>query len=322
MSAPTLLTLPFTLRARRPVHWPHFAGSALRGTLGITLRQLTCATGQSHCQGCPLRARCGYGVVFDPTPPASPLHPSFNNGLPAYLFEPPALGARELRAGDTVQAALHLLPPAHPHLGLVQSALSRAAERLLQPASFDLHAHPSETHTLSPLPPLPPPASQDIPCAPPAAGTPQSQPALPGPASPVSTVTLHWLTPLRLQQSGRPVSDPRQLTARHLVRAWHRRHLQWCQLSAQPPSDAQPYFQAGDACQIHPIRLVWHELERQSNRQQRKVPLSGLLGSVQLSGPPAAIANLHALATHVQPLGIGKETVFGLGRYRVGQLSA
>ena len=275
----------------------------------MALRRLACATGQPQCQGCALRTGCGYSVVFDPAPPARPLHPSFNNGLPAYVIEPPALGARELQAGDAVHAALHLLPPAHAHLPLLRLALPRAAGQLLQPAAFEAELHPPQPHA---LPALPAPAHSTAP-----APAPAPAPAHPAPA-PFATFALRWHTPLNLRQAGRPITSAAQLTMRHLVGAWHRRHMQWCQLSGQPPADAQAFFQAGDACQLQPRHLVWHELDRRSNRQQRTLPLSGLLGSAHLHGPAPAIATLHTLASQVQPLGMGKETAFGLGRYQLG----
>lgn len=293
--------LATTIEATQTVAWPHFAGSTLRGAFGRALRQAACVTGRQQCDGCPLRGSCAYGVVFDPAPAAQALHPSFRDGLPRYLVQPPALGACQLNPGQTQSFTLLLLPGAQAHQQLIEHTLRAATEQqLMHAGQFKLqHIHTDD----SPL---------------------QGQHPEPAPDQSTTTKLLHttlrWATPLRLQHQGKPVFKPQELDAPALVRALLRRQLQWCQLSAQNPPDAQTALQAASACQLDTRNLQWHDIQRHSSSQSQKLPLGGLVGSATLQGPAHAMHTLQPLLKLGEQLHIGKETVMGLGRYQLSAL--
>lgn len=303
-----------TLQATQTVAWPHFAGSTLRGAFGRALRRAACITGQNQCTGCPLRNSCAYGVVFDPAAPAQPLHPSFRDGLPRYLVQPPALGACQLHAGQTQSFELLLLPGTQAHQGLIEHTLRNAVEKeLFAPGLFKL------TGTQTSQTPVLPESTET------AAQTHATS----------GHVTLRWLTPLRLQHQGKPVFKAQQLDAPGQVRALLRRQMQWKQITDQKPAatlptttpiattaptlaQPDPMHQA-QACTLDTRNLQWHDIQRHSGTQNQKLPLGGLIGSATLSGPVAALQTLLPLLQMGEQLHIGKETVMGLGRY---QLSA
>jgi hypothetical protein len=299
---PNLTRITVTIEATQTVAWPHFAGSTLRGAVGRALRQAACITGQDKCTGCPLRQSCAYGVVFDPAPPAQPLHPSFQDGQPRYLVQPPALGACQLSAGQQQGFALLLLPGAQAHLPLIAHLMTAATEKqLMQPGLFKLKQLSTEEQALAPWPAAIPEWAS-------------SQPDRP------AQITLRWLTPLRLQKQGKPIFKPQLLDATTLVRALVRRHLQWSQLSAQAPADTEPQIQAMGHCQLDTRQMRWHDIDRYSSTQQGKLPLGGLVGSATLHGPAQALANLLPLLQRGEQLHLGKETVMGLGRYQLGAI--
>lgn len=295
-----------TVQATQTVAWPHFAGSTLRGAFGRALRRAACITGQEKCTACPLRNSCAYGVVFDPAAPSQPLHPSFRDGLPRYLVQPPALGACQLHAGQTQSFNLLLLPGTQAHHGLIEHTLRNAIEKeLFAPGLFKLlGTQVSQTAVLT--------ATSQTPT--------DAQP-------PTGHITLRWLTPLRLQHHGKPMFKPQQLDASGLVRALLRRQLQWQQISGQKPETpspsatvAQPQpMDAAQACTLDTHNLQWHDIQRHSGTQKQKLPLGGLIGSATLRGPAQALQTLLPLLQMGEQLHIGKETVMGLGRY---QLSA
>ena len=57
--------------------------------------------------------------------------------------------------------------------------------------------------------------------------------------------------------------------------------------------------------------LRWHDLKRYSNRQQQKVSLSGLAGTVVYRGD---LNEFVPLLEYVSRVNLGKQTVFGLGQ--------
>lgn len=294
-----------TLQATQAVAWPHFAGSTLRGAFGRALRRAACITGQSTCTGCPLRNSCAYGVVFDPAPPTRPLHPSFRDGLPRYLMQPPALGASQLAIGQSQSFDLLLLPGTQAHHSLIEHTLRHAAEKeLFQPGLFKLLHTQTSQHSM-------PQPSQGIMAAAPN-----------GPAT--AHIRLRWLTPLRLQQQGKPVFKPQQLDAPGLVRALLRRQMQWQQITDQKPEAPttptpaqQDPLSHAQTCTLDTRHLQWHDIQRHSGTQNQQLPLGGLIGSTTLIGPTADLQALLPLLQLGEQLHIGKETVMGLGRYRL-----
>lgn len=296
-----------TLEATQTVAWPHYAGSTLRGAFGRALRRAACITGQDKCTGCPLRNSCAYGVVFDPAAPAQPIHPSFRDGLPRYVVQPPALGACTLSAGQTQSFSLLLLPGTQAHQGLIEHLLRATVEKeLMQPGLCRLlHTQVSDTpvaplHSAQPLP-----------------GTFAATPAKPAPST--DQITLRWHTPLRLQIQGKPVFKATQLDASTLVRALLRRELQWFQLTQQARTEQAPGspdpLACAAACTLDTRNLQWHDIQRHSGTQGQHLPLGGLIGSATLHGPTAALQALLPLLHLGEQVHIGKETVMGLGRY-------
>jgi hypothetical protein len=301
----TFTRLTVTMAATQTVAWPHFAGSTLRGAFGRALRKAACITGQDKCTGCPLRSSCAYGVVFDPAAPAQPLHPSFKDGLPRYLMQPPALGTCQLSAGQTQHFSLLLLPGTQAHHRLIGHTLRNAVEKeLLQPGLFQLLDIQTQQVPVS--------ASHANDSTAPAMG-----PTAKGLSTNKAQMTLHWQTPLRLQNKGKPIFKAQLLDATTLVRALLRRQLQWCQLSEQVAPDPQAQLQAAYACKIDTQRMQWHDMARFSSTQNEKLPLGGLLGTTTLTGPTHALQALLPLLQLGEQLSIGKETVMGMGSYKL-----
>lgn len=295
-----------TIKATQTVHWPHFAGSTLRGAFGRALRHAACITGQDTCKGCPLRASCAYGSVFDPAPPVRPLHPSFQNGLPRYFIQPPALGACQLTSGQRQTFHLVLLPGSKSHQTLIAHNLRTSIEQnLIQPGLFKLvHASMTEEICMG----LQTPDKAATATAP-----------APGPEAQANQqITLRWQTPVRLQAKGKFIFKPLDLDASTLVRVLLRRHMQWCQLTEQVLPDTHAHTQAASACTLDTSNMRWHDIERRSNTQKEKLPLGGMAGSATLQGPHNAIQTLLPLLQMGEQLHIGKEIVMGLGRYQLG----
>ena len=281
------------LEALRPIQWPHFAGGRIRGAWGRALRQAACITGQPTCEGCAVRSRCSYGVVFDPAASALPLHPSFRNGMPAYVVQPPPLGARQLRPGESAGFTLRLLTSAPSHNSLIEHVLRDAVHHHL--------FNPGDCSVLS--------------CEQISVSVPAFNPAIGDP--PVGGFHIEWLTPLRLQLKGKPLFRPQDLDACTLIAAGWRRYLQLCQLSGQTPVATTPPLAEARRCHLTTHQTQWHDISRYSNTQQRHLPLGGLLGHATLTGPDDALGSLAPVLRLGELLHIGKETVFGLGRYQL-----
>lgn len=276
--------------ATRRIDWPHFAGSMLRGAFGHSLRRASCVTGASSCDGCAVRLNCPYSIVFEPLPPAQTsviTHAANTATPPAYVIEPPPLGARAMTSGETLSFHIVLIGPALKHQVIVLHALSAALGTLTDmPGALQM-----TTHNVIDAPT--------------------------GNASNIGDeATLTFSTPLRVQRNGNPIRSGNQLTSRDVLMSAVKRVANVCEtLLGASTADITFRTLADTAAMVEMTHtLEWHELARHSSRQQQRIPLSGLIGAVQLRGELAPFAPYLHLG---QWLHIGKETAFGLGQYRV-----
>lgn len=286
----------------RPFLLPDFAGSTLRGVFGHALRRALCVTGRTSCDGCPLHYQCDYPRIFEPPPPRDSQRIR-SNIQPLYVLEPPPLGARALRRGDTLAFDLVLIGPALARLAVIANAWAnalrlplgkeRGAARLrgittesgqviYDAASRRLQAHAQHV-TLAPSPPT-------------------------------HGATLAFSTPLNLRQQGREL-DAASVTLRDLIRALIRRTEEICafQLGRPLALDVPALLQAAERLQVR-HSLFDQGWERYSNRQQRSMQVAGVSGHWHLRGDLAPLWPLLQLG---QWLHVGKKCSFGLGHYKL-----
>lgn len=111
-------TLEFTtyrllLRAREPLQLPEYKGSTFRGGFGHALRRVVCPFADGRCQrGCVHPERCVYAYVFDTPLPEDiatrldPLRGALDAPHP-FVLEPPEEDKQHYSAGDHL--AFHLI---------------------------------------------------------------------------------------------------------------------------------------------------------------------------------------------------------------------
>jgi len=316
-AAPTTAMLPdpfpvarlrLHTRVERAVHWPEYAGSALRGLWGHALRRLACATGQPDCNGCPLRARCAYAALFEPLP--APGEQRRADMTSPYVIEPGA-DARALATGDAYAFDLVVFGAALDQLDLVLRAWQAALARDIGPARGALRLEGVDLvdaqAATRPWRDLRPGALQA-----PAAVTPLALDT----AGPVpARVRVRLLTSLHVKRGGQPLR-PQDFTAADFVWAAVRRVADVCELHLRQPTgfDFAALKAAAGALRLSSADLGWLELRRWSNRQQRHTPLAGLVGTFTIEGDltPFWPALRLGLWLHA-----GSKTSFGLGRYEL-----
>lgn len=279
----------FHLRARvtRPLELPEFSGSLLRGAFGQVLRDT------------PL-----YPVVFEPTSTSPDAAGRYAKIPPPYIIEPPLPGVRKLAIGDFLEFHLVLIGPALDRLPLVLAAWASALELPLghsQGSAQLLEVRDERESIVFDANHFePPPRIPGI----------ELKPVPPG----LDLVMLEFDFPLSLRHQGKYLGA-RDLDATHLLRAVVRRAVDVTRLTLGYPIEPDYGTQFRDLDAIHLSkqlkRQVW---ERYSSRQKKKIMLGGLCGRCRLEGPIDPFWPFLFLG---QWLHIGKETTFGLGRYRL-----
>ena len=131
-------------------------------------------------------------------------------------------------------------------------------------------------------------------------------------------IRIEFLTPIRLIKRGRML-DAASLDFSSFVQAMIHRLQRLDALHGAYPMQINIDAILGAARRVHESEraLEWRPGERWSNRQRQQISLGGVVGAWNFTGDFSALwPLLHAGQwTHV-----GKETTFGLGRYRVHSL--
>lgn len=300
----------FHWRVKTPLQLPPYAASTLRGVFGRALRRQACLTRADSCRGCPLLTGCTYPAIFEPQ--SLPREPGGIPALSTYAIETPFI---ENPAGQ-------LYPPGAAYsfdmVLMGQAGLSRLELIIaVWRAAFASGVGPRQgTAVLEAVEHLPV-EGEPVPIC--SERQPRLQEHRPRVQAPpfreARDVQLELETPLRIQQRGKLI-DARKMTAaiflRHLIR---RISFHACtqQLEALNRAETLRLNRLADQVRTGASELNWVDWERYSSRQQRKMKLGGLVGQWQLLQVPAPLLPLVYLG---QWFHVGKETAFGLGRYR------
>ncbi|GHT89339.1 CRISPR-associated protein Cas6 [Betaproteobacteria bacterium] len=319
MTLPLLMTptLPlarcrFRFIVTTPIRLPEWSGSLLRGAFGHGLRQLSCMTRQKDCGACPLQRTCPYPAIFAP-PAIEHEIQRFSQPPAPYLIEPEQWGARHLQTGGCLQFNMVLMGRALYEFPLIVEAWRRAAGRGLGPAQGG-QAGTAELNHIDYLPPQGEPVAlyrreNNV-----LAEIPLHVPVCP-PVSKLNSVRLRFISPLRLQDNGHALSATR-LTPASLLTAAIRRVALSSQLHGghAPEWDFKAMAQQAAGIGEGEKALQWRDWGRRSSRQQRVMKLGGVMGDWQLTGELTAFFPALYMGTWLH---VGKETVFGLGRYEL-----
>jgi hypothetical protein len=306
-----LARLRFVFTVGTPIRLPDWPGSLLRGAFGHALRRLSCMTRQKDCGRCPLLKTCPYPAIFAP-PPLEHRIQHFRQPPAPYLIEPEDWGARVLERGDALRFGMTLMGRARHETALIVEALKNAARHglgasggvaeldevsclpLTEDGETTVLYRPAQDTRLRAV------ASRQLTVPPP-------PPALAG-------LTLRFRTPLRLQENGRAL-PPAKLTTGALLMNAVKRVALLAELygNGVPDWDFRSLVEAAAAIGGEK-NLYWRDWSRYSSRQKQVMRLGGALGTWRLAGDLAAFFPALFLG---QWLGVGKETVFGLGRYEI-----
>lgn len=305
-----VLRLAFGLEAGRDGALPRYLGSTIRGGLAWSLRHLSCALPREQCETCRLGERCAYGYLFETRRPAQAERFPDEATIPhPIVIEPPAPSFAPYAPGSRLELGVTLLGRAAEHaarlvvaaqdMGRQGLGTSRLPFRLVDARVRPLRGEPSPYYR----------EGQPL-------GAVQPEPLsrhLEGRA-PADEVTLKLLTPTRFAEGGRLTRTP---TFRTIVSSLLRRASALLAFHADQPLALDFRGLLDRAVAVRTVRSTAEliRLDRFSNRQDRKVPLDGLVGEMTFRGE--GVREAWPLLVAGEIVHGGKGTVFGLGRMGV-----
>jgi hypothetical protein len=278
-----------------------FLAATIRGGLGYTLRGLVCAEKERQCRTCLLREQCVYCYLFETLPSINA--PRMQN----YHAVPRPFTIVPHQNGTSVSIHLTLIGRASSYLAYFIYALNRLGEKGLgknyirfsisnvTESGTGRHVYPCDDNGVDL-----PQSNTEVVVQP---GDPQH-----------GNVTLAFATPLvvRIDNSVLDHFDPRAFISTLLRRitnlaAFHNSN-------ENPAIDPQSLIDAAIGLTIKQNSMQPIQQSRFSTRQHQRLDYSGIIGSVELSGD---IGTLLPLLRAGEILGVGKNCVFGYGRYEM-----
>ncbi len=305
----------FICRFESAAELPFYKGSTFRGVFGRALKKVVCALKQKECNACLLNATCIYSGIFENQAFTNKKNPRMAAPPRPFVIEPPLTTQTRFPEGSAFEFSLVLMGRATQYLpyfiyafeqmgviGIGKKINHRRGRFLLeQVRNHDQVIYSSKDQKLTQsgkVQNLDISLSQDHPDKDLCLG-----------------VTLE--TPLRLKFNNRLHAD---LPFHLLVRAMLRRisSLMDAYGSGEPPLDYPGLVKKAGAVETIEQNLSWFDWQRYSFRQDQKMLMGGMTGSVTYQG---AIKEYLPLVEFCEKVHLGKQTVFGLGKIKAEVLS-
>lgn len=303
-----LIKIRLTFKAQQDIDFPYYAGSALRGVFGKSLRRVSCLTPKTKCTECAMAINCPYASVFEN---GYLSHGKQGEKVPnPYIIEPMPLGQKQVKAGECFAFEQIIFGVAVNKLSYILLAWVKTGNlgftkehtqaKLLRIEQIEANGNILLLHDLEN----------------PAQETETPVPAYELlPAQPLYRLRIVLQTPLRIHHLGHPIV-PEKLTAEDFLSSLLRKQKNMAKyhIAEFPPIDSKYLHDAIKEIRLEKADLRWLDWKRYSSRQKQEIALGGIIGSFELCG------NLSALYPYIKAgeyFHCGKSTVMGLGKYCV-----
>jgi hypothetical protein len=301
------------MEAQGPLRLPPYKGATLRGAFGSTFKRVVCVRRDGECAGCLVRAHCAYSYVFETPATEREADPVRNYTFAPHPFvmEPPEDTCEAYETGELLSLGLVLIGRAIDYLPYFIYALDEMGQRglghgrgkarlarVLTAAAAAVAAPETAIYTTT---------------------NPQLASGWPVCSGPRPTdwvgnaMRLRLATPARLKDEGRLTPS---LDFALLIRSLLRRASELTRIHCEATLglDYREWIDRARSVQQVEAALRWHDWERYSRRQETRMKMGGLVGTVVFAGELAPFVPLVTLGLDLH---VGKGTSFGLGRYEI-----
>lgn len=294
----------FTFEVGDSMLLPTYAGSTIRGVFGHALRKTACMTKMSECGSCPLRMSCPYTTIFDVQEDSRLGKGQAQNPPAPYIIEAPEDKKRHYDIGDALSFNVVLFGIARQHLALIIYTLQQAFSRGVGPGKAKASLSQVDVQTDDGWQTIYTVESPKIQ---------EHKNTITLPSCYAESYCLQIKTPMRIQVAGEGLGiyrvNPRALLLQ-LLRRVETISLLYLNHSLKLDKEVIDQLESVQS----EAQLSWQDWKRYSNRQQQEMSLGGIIGEWTLQHIPPAFAQLLYIG---QWLHIGKQTVFGHGRYEL-----
>ncbi|ASS74484.1 hypothetical protein CIG75_05405 [Tumebacillus algifaecis] len=303
----------FTLEAgANGLELPPFKTSAFRGGFGRVFKALTCAFPGKECTDCSIQHSCPYIYVFETKPPVnSKVAPKFESVPRPYVISSEFDGKRFFKPGEKLSFELSIFGDAFDYVPFFIRAFEMLGSKGIGKERKPYTLHRVEVINLSTGSSfLIYDSHQKHIQHRPIIFTGQK---LLDRAAQITahSFTVTFETPLRMKYNGNYTADPQfHLLIRNALRRVS--SLLYFHHGGQELNlDFHNLLRKAEGVKVVTSSARWVDWERFSARQDTKMSLGGIMGEVSYEGDLTPFIPFLLAA---EALGIGKQTVFGLGK--------
>ena len=297
----------FNFEAIDSIHLPWFPGSALRGLLGHGLLRTVCVTNLRDCGECDLKRQCAYTYLFE-----THNFTGIKSGTALPLVLTLGRLSRDYQPGDSFSLELTLIGQSTRYFPYLIQAWQRAGRKGLgkENARFDLISIEYTNGEGGWLPLYPQRADHGF------APLSHLSSLVDRTQTVPSKVRIELLTPYRSKRDGRLVT-PKAFDAGGFLISLIKRleNLRGVHDPEMPEPNTRELVAASGTIEMSDANLKWTDWTRHSSRQQTHMNMGGVTGSFTLGGD--GLETLYPLLELGQWVHTGKNTLFGLGQYRL-----
>lgn len=296
-----------------------FAGATLRGGFGHVFKRTVCVWPPGECAKCLLKHTCSYPYIFETAPPPGAEKLRGLEQIPRpFVIEPPAAAGRTYAAGERFEFGLVLVGRGIdylPYFVLTFQQLGQAGLGADKGQYEVAEVHAEGVGGWERI--------YEAGGALATAGRPVRAADLAEAAGGFGSrrLRIRFLTPARIRSDGAIRS---RLTFQDLIRALLRRLSSLCYFhcGGELPVDFKGLIERAAEVRTVESSLCWHQLERFSGRQYRRIEMGGVEGTVTFESADAETWKPYLpLLLAGEWVHVGKGAVMGLGRMRVEGVS-
>lgn len=301
----------FISRVTTDLFLPPFKGSTLHGGFGHAFKRVVCVNKNNQCDNCFLNEKCIYAKVFEAQPPSSIFIRRYKSAPRPFVLCPPLTKKTHYQPGDVLNFELTLIGQVIDlvpyfiycfiELGKIgigkrkgKYVLEEVRYKALNGSETVIYRDHDQT-----LKSIPPPVTWDM--------------LINNDIPSSHSLTLLFLTPLRLKEKGDLVVNLNFpiFIARLIERI---NVLSYFYCNGPPPEENQALLKEAQRIKVKAKRLRWYDWERYSSRQNTRMKLGGLIGTITFSGNLTPFMPYLLLGQYIH---VGQGTTFGLGRYEI-----
>lgn len=308
-------TAYFTIKSKalNTIILPYFSGATMRGAFGSILRRITCVTKDTDCANCILKEKCIYSYIFEsPVSKSIKNKTSFPTAPHPFVVEPPAIGKRAIREKEEFEIGLVLIGKAieyipyfiytfeemsHKGIGakrskfqilraysysglrkkIIYSGKSKILKKMYKNMDWNYFVKKAKN------------------------------------LQKARELKIEFLTPVRIKRMRKLEKELKfeTIIKNLLRRIWM---LSTVYGDERLPFEYIDIIEKSKKIKDKESKLSWFDWERYSRRQDERMKLGGLVGYKIFKGDFKDFLPLLLLGEYIH---IGKNTSFGLGKYRI-----